>query len=264
LPEEIQSMEIATQLSLPLFVPPTFDELLQQLGTSGSVEVSVNPRLRRGWQVRVRTFSGKRKLTIPRHLENAPREIKEALIQWALLPCRPRRAQKKTVRERRSILEKTIWGYVEALPDAPVRKSRFNASAFAGKTQGVRYDLREVFDAVNAACFNARLTAWVRWGTRTSKTSYHTAKTDRNGNRVNCITIAGAYNHKDIPRFAIEGIMHHEMLHIAVPPYKKNGRMVIHGKEFKSAERKFRHYKEWREWERASLGLIMRKLRRMF
>lgn len=258
-------METVTQLSLPLFAPPTFSELLKKHGTATAIEIIVNPRLRRGWQVRIRAFSGKRQLIIPRHLENAPQEVKETLIEWALLPCRPRGEQKKPVRERRRLLEKTIWRYVESLPDAPGRRmSRFNASAFADKTRGARYDLQEVFAAVNAACFNAKLAAVVRWGDRASKTSYHTIKSDTLGNRVNLITIAGAYNHKDVPRFAIEGIMHHEMLHIAVPPYKKNSRHIIHGKEFKSAEKTFTYYNEWRNWEKESLGSIVRKLRRMF
>lgn len=258
-------METVKQLSLPLFATPTFSELLKRLDASRSIDVIVNPRLRRGWQVRVRAFSGKPQLIIPRHLDNAPQEIKEALIEWALLPCRSRRLQKKPVRERRSHLEKAIWRYVESLPDAPARrKSLFNPSAFADKTQGVLYDLQEVFDAVNSAYFNATLSAVVRWGERGSKTSYHTIKTDTRGNRVNLITIAGAYNYKDIPRFAIEGIMHHEMLHIAVPPYKKNNRLVIHGKEFRTAERKFAFQNEWKDWEKVSLGSIVRKLRRMF
>jgi hypothetical protein len=257
-------MENVTQLSLPLFVPPTFAELLNRYASS-SLEVLVNPRLRRGWQVRVRPFSGNHQLIIPRHLESAPEEIKSALLEWALLPVKPRRAQKKPVRERRSHLEKAIWRYIESLPDAPARrKSRFNASDLAGKTQGARYDLREVFDAVNATFFNGGLSAVVRWGERGSKTSYHTIKTDIHGNRINLITIAGTYNYKDIPRFAIEGIMHHEMLHIAIPPYKKNNRLVIHGNEFRSAERKFTFHNEWRDWERSGLGHAVRKLRRMF
>lgn len=258
-------METVTQLTLSLFIPPTFSELLLKYDASHSVEVVVNPRLRRGWQVRVRAFSGKHQLIIPRHLENAPQEIKEALIEWAMLPCRPRRTQKKSVREHRSLLEKAIWRYIESLPGAPARrKSRFHASAFADKTQGVRYDLQEVFTSVNSAYFNATLSAVVRWGERGSKTSYHTIKTDTQGNRVNLITIAGVYNYKDIPRFAIEGIMHHEMLHIAIPPYKKNNRLVIHGREFRTAERQFAFHYEWRNWEKMSLGSIVRKFRRMF
>lgn len=257
--------ETVIQLSLPLFEPPTFSEILKTHAAARSIEIIVNPRLKRSWQVRVRSITGKRELIIPRHLTSAPREIKEALLEWALLPCRPsRRARMKEIRERRSLLEKSIWRHLETLPGAPVRKSRFNASVLAGKSRGIAYDLREVFDIVNAAYFGSTLSAVVRWGKRSSKTSYHTIKTDKQGNRVNLITIAGAYNHRDIPRFAIEGIMHHEMLHIAIPPFKKNSRLVIHGREFKSAEKKFAYYHEWREWERASLGSIVRKLRRMF
>jgi hypothetical protein len=259
-------METVTQLSLQLFTPPTFTELLTGIhGAAHSLEIIVNPRLKRGWRVKVPAIPGKRQLIIPCHLEQAPQEIKEALIEWALLPCRSRRALKKQLRERRAHLEKAVWCYVESLPGSPgLRKSRFNASAFTEKTRGARYDLREVFDAVNTSYFNRSLSAVVRWGERGSKTSYHTVKTDVTGNRVNLITIAGVYNHKNIPRFAIEGIMYHEMLHIAVPPYKKNGRMVIHGIEFKAAESKFSHYIDWRNWEKTGHLSLFMKLKRMF
>jgi len=257
-------VETIQQLSLPLFAPPSFSDLLNINGMSGLLEVTVNPRLKRGWQVKVRPFSKKRQLTIPRHLCDAPREVKEALIAWALLPCRPGRSRKQEVRRQRSILEKTVWCHIESIPNTPRRTSRFSAKAFAEKTKGERYDLREVFETVNAVYFNHALAAVVRWGDKKSKTSYHTLKTDSTGTKVNCITIAGVYNHKDVPRFAIEAIMHHEMLHIAVPPYRKNSRLVIHGKEFRTAERNFPFHEAWRQWEKNDLTRILRKLRQRF
>ncbi len=252
-------MEPVIQLSLPLFDPPAFDDLLQQRHACGILTVIINRRLKHGWQVKVLPFSGKRQLSIPPFLNEAPEEIKNCLIGWALLPCRPQRSRKKTVREQRSLFEKKIWNYIESLPDVPRRMSRFNPDDFSGNARGHSFDLREVFDSVNNSYFGGSLKALVRWGNAGSRTSYHATKTDANGHRFNLITIAGAYNHRDVPRFAIEAIMHHEMLHIAVPPYKKNGRAVIHGKEFKSGERKFNWFREWRKWEHGKLPGIVRK-----
>ncbi|NLE01045.1 MAG: hypothetical protein GX640_14350, partial [Fibrobacter sp.] len=78
------------------------------------------------------------------------------------------------------------------------------------------------------------------------------------------ITIAGVYNHPDVPLFAIEAVMYHEMLHIAVPPFKKNGRFVIHGPEFKARERQYASYEKWHEWERSSLRKLARTLKRNY
>jgi hypothetical protein len=252
-------MEPAVQLSLPLFDPPTFDALLRQRAVHGVLSVIVNPRLRSGWQVKLLPFSNKRKLSVPRCFNDAPEEIKNRLIDWALLPCRPRGQHKSAVRRQRSLLEKELWNYLGSLPNAPRRTSRFNPDTFPSDSRGRVFDLQEVFATVNAAHFNGALSALVRWGKARSKMSYHMTKNDAKGNKVNLITIAGVYNHPEVPRFAIEAIMYHEMLHIAIPPHKNNGRNVIHGKEFKEREKIFSHYPEWRKWEREKLPWLARK-----
>jgi predicted SprT family Zn-dependent metalloprotease len=255
-------MESTVQLSLPLFDPPTFDELLQRRDAAHTLSIIANRRLKRGWRVTTLPFSGKRQLTIPSYLIDAPEEVKNLLIDWALFSCRLKSRFNRNVREHRSFLERSIWRYIDSLPDVPRPRSRFNPCSFSGKTFGRRYDLREIFDSVNRVYFNKSLTALVRWGRSGSKTSYHTVKNGANGQRFNLIIIADVYNNPEAPRFAIEGIMHHEMLHIAVPPYKKNGRSVMHGKEFKNSEVKFAGFKEWRQWERQILPALLRQHRR--
>jgi len=252
-------METASQLSLPLFAPLAFEEVIAQKHVADGLTVVVNKRLQRGWQVRTHPSSGRRQLIIPPYLADAPDEIKLCLVEWALLPWRAVRARKTALRDKRRTLERQVWGYIESLPLSPHRRSRFNAVRFSGETTGTTWDLREVFDSVNAAWFGGTLTALVRWGGVSSKTSYHTSKTDAAGAKIDLITIAGIYNHPNVPRFAIEAIMHHEMLHIAIPPYRKNGRAVIHGREFKVAEQKFAWYHRWRTWERDELPLLMKR-----
>jgi hypothetical protein len=252
-------METVSQLSLPLFPPATFDELIARRQDRTTLSVAVNSRLRRGWQVSSQPLSSARRLIIPSYLTDAPEEIKTSLIEWALLPYRTSRIHKAALREHRSTLEKKIWSYIQSLPHAPRRGSRFNPARFSGDTAGSVYDLREVFDSVNAAWFEGKLTALVRWGEASSKTSYHMAKPDAEGNKVHLITIAGLYNHPRVPRFAIEAIMHHEMLHIAIPPYKKNGRSVIHGREFREAEARFTWFHQWRVWEREQVPFLLKR-----
>ena len=254
-------MESVTQLALPLFKHPAFPDILQSRNLAGNISVTVNPRLKRGWQVRVMPLSGRRRITIPRYLEGAPAEVKNAIVNWALLPCRPRRKNKTEVRRQRTILEKVVWDYVSTLPDAPKHASRFNPASFSATATGQKYDLREIFDSVNQEYFNGKISALLRWGGPGTKMSYHMTKTGPDGKKFNLITIAGAYDHEDVPRFAIEAIAYHEMLHIAVPPYIRGNRKIIHGPEFKKAEREFKDFKAWRKWERSELPVIIRRKR---
>jgi hypothetical protein len=254
-------MESSTQLSLPLFEPLSFDKLLERRNLSHDLAVTVNRRLKRGWRVIFPHLNSTRTLIIPPYLIDAPEEVKTALIDWALLPCPRRRTKVREIRQRRSLLEQEIWRYVESLPCAHRRTARFDPQTLHGKTAGHTFDLREIFDSVNDRYFNGSLQAVLRWGSEGSKTSFHTKKTDLAGTHVDVITIAGVYNFPEVPRFAIEAVMHHEMLHIAIPPVKRNGRNVIHGREFAAAERRFSQFHEWQQWERECLTKIIRRMK---
>jgi hypothetical protein len=112
--------------------------------------------------------------------------------------------------------------------------------------------LREVFSSLNATYFNGTLTSFIRWGKSRGR-SYQTTFTDEQGKRQNLISIAQLYNRPDVPRFAMESIVYHEMLHIAIPPFKRNFKNIIHGRDFKRAEQSFPYFTQWRQWEKDRL-----------
>jgi hypothetical protein len=254
-------METAIQLALPLFREPTFDELLQRHSSAGRLSVLVHPRLRRSWRVKLCVCSGERRLFIPVAFAEAPGPVKTALIEWALLPLRTEGRVKKDIRFKKTELERIIWRHLESSGGWPVRRSRLDPERIADKTPGCIYDLREIFNSVNKEYFDGTLSSHLRWGPALSKTSHHAIRADRTEKTVNLITIAGVYNHPAVPRFAIEAVMYHEMLHIAIPPWKKNGRRVVHGASFKTAERSFNGFMEWQAWERTSLPWLLRRKR---
>ena len=249
-------MESAVQIALPLFGPPSFGELLSAGNLTDSLMVTYTRRLKRSCRMRIDPDGKTHQLRIPEYMADAPAVIKQALIDWALLPCRHVRREQY---RRKKQLERIIGKYIQTRLDVAPKQSRFNPVHLAAQTQGRIYDLQEVFGSVNAACFNGSLSAFLRWGPPRSRTSCHTVKIDPAGNRVNLITIAGLYDLPDVPRFAIETIMHHEMLHIAIPPVRENGRRVVHGASFKVAEKSFAHYKKWRAWERTGLPQLLHR-----
>jgi hypothetical protein len=239
-------------MELPLFAPFSFHELLLRRGTD-NLDVRLNSRMKRSWRVKINGLSGKRTLTVPSLFEDAPDAIKEALVEWALLA--PQRKHKKNAAflQRKKQLEHIIWEYVASSGKKTERV--VDIASYSFQTAGRLYDLREVFDCMNVRYFDGKLTSHVRWN-KSSRRSYQTSFSDPSGQRHNLISIARAYNRPDVPRFAIEAIMYHEMLHIAIPPFKRNLHNVIHGSEFKRAERSFPHFKEWRHWEKTGMKTI--------
>lgn len=80
---------------------------------------------------------------------------------------------------------------------------------------------------------------------------------------MHLITIGQVYDHPSVPRFALEGVIHHEILHIVHPP-RKAGLLKrhVHHKEFRDAETAFPEYRKWREWELKEMPRLLRTLRR--
>jgi hypothetical protein len=245
------------QLALPLFAAPSFEEVSSRAG-HGDLTVRLNRRLRNSWRVIVSPRRGERTLVVPAACADAPESIKQALIAWATMP-KPRRGA-HSVRIQKQLLETTIKKYLVETGIATQRNGRLDASQSGYHARGCRYDLVEIFQSLNERFFEGRINASIRWGSDGSTTSYQTNRRDRQGQRFALITIAGAYDHPEVPRFAIEGIVYHEMLHIAIPPYTRNGRRTIHGPEFTRAERSTPFFVLWREWERVHLRRCSRSI----
>jgi hypothetical protein len=257
-----------TQLSLDLFPAQSFESILASRQIHG-MSVMTSGRLRRGWYVKTNRhrgmmsgmmsgttrgttrsmMSGTTHLVVPAFLENAPTDVKTALIEWALLLDRSSSKNRngKTF-ELKKEHERLIFSYIESSGMTSPRISHLDPRSFV--TRGRRWDLTEVFETLNRTYFNGSLASFVRWGTNRFR-SYQSNKTGKNGGTFSVITIATMYNRPDTPRYAIEGIMFHEMLHIAIPPRKGVSRNTIHGTEFKNRERQFPGYAQWHAWEKS-------------
>jgi len=232
------------QLTLDLFPSLSFGEILAQ--NSGSIlSISTSNRLKRSWYVKMNPHSGERKLFVPKWMETAPTHIKQTVVEWALLIRSTRFHNRKNPRKKE--LERTVLRYMTEHNMTTRNRSHTDPAQFV--TLGRVYDLTEIFNYVNFRYFKNELRSAVRWGKHPLR-SFQTHKIDISGNRYNLITIATMYNKPDVPRYAIEAIMHHEMLHIAIPPTKRGARNIIHGRDFKEREQSFPAHTLWREWEK--------------
>ncbi|MBD3422136.1 MAG: hypothetical protein GF398_18645 [Chitinivibrionales bacterium] len=249
------------QLTLDLFAPPTFEALLQT-HQQHKLQVSVSTRLKKSWYVKIQPYNGGRILTIPAYLQSAPESIKQALIEWSLLPNTGNKERRKAVRKKKCILEKAIHAHIDSLQLDSRTSRAVDPAHYERHTVGCMYDLREIFNYLNTLYFDNAIEGYIRWGRYASATSYQTKRHDARGNAYNLITIAGVYDHPQTPDFAINGVVYHEMLHCLIEPYTRNGRRVIHGAEFVEREKHFAHYHQWRAWEKKHLHRHLRYLKR--
>ena len=108
--------------------------------------------------------------------------------------------------------------------------------------RGRHYDLEEIFEQLNARYFDgtiarARL-GWSPHRARSILGHYDAAH--------GTITISRWFDSANVPRFLLEYLVFHEMLHVQFPVERDGHRRVVHSRAFREAERKFPHYQKAR------------------
>lgn len=101
--------------------------------------------------------------------------------------------------------------------------------------QGAVYDLDEVFDTLNRRFFHGLLgrpeMSWSREHARNSLGHYDPAH--------NTIVVSRIFDRPQVPRFAVEYLVYHEMLHLKHPVKLRGTRRCVHPAAFQEEEKLF-------------------------
>jgi hypothetical protein len=125
-------------------------------------------------------------------------------------------------------------------------------------TKGEYYDLDELFDSLNFWYFGGRLPKpTLTWSPRNS---FHIL--GHHDSTHETISISRSLDSNLVPSFVVEYVMFHEMLHIAHPTVKHNGRRYNHTPAFRRDERRFPHFHKAEKWIEENLGKLRRAARR--
>lgn len=125
--------------------------------------------------------------------------------------------------------------------------------------RGECYDLQELYDAVNAAHFEGRIEARIGWGRAAPRRRRKSIRLGVYDHQTREIRIHPALDRPDVPRFFVEFIVFHEMLHQLFPSSNGGeGRRVHHPRAFRERERTFPLYAAALRWERENLRTLLR------
>ena len=131
---------------------------------------------------------------------------------------------------------------------------------FEFSTEGKHFDLQAIFDRINHRYFRNRLRNYtITWGRRRRQKpeSYIVFGSIQEEDRL--IRIHPLLDREFVPRWYIEYVVYHEMLHAFVPDkYDSAGRRIVHHEGFNSREKKFRHYRAAIGWEQENLGRFLK------
>jgi predicted metal-dependent hydrolase len=125
--------------------------------------------------------------------------------------------------------------------------------------RGQVHDLGEIFARLNAHQFEGRLDARIGWARRIRGGRRRSIKMGVYLHDQKLIRIHPALDDERVPRYFVELVVFHEMLHQVVPPVTgRDGRRVVHGEDFRTREKRFPGYDRARAWEKQNLHLLLR------
>lgn len=136
-----------------------------------------------------------------------------------------------------------------------IRKNRNFLKASPPRTitinpKGKIYNLRDILNSLNREYFADSVSSVITWGKKSPRYAVRKRTLGSYQKKTNIIRINPILDRKKVPRYVIEFIVYHEMLHVVIDPVVKNGRRVIHSKDFKKREREYKHYHKAMEWEK--------------
>ncbi|QWR76082.1 hypothetical protein [Candidatus Magnetomonas plexicatena] len=142
-------------------------------------------------------------------------------------------SNKKT---KNSVIKKYIKDNADSIKTPPINRKRTVI------TQGKFHDLREMFDAVNSTYFGGSISCVITWARRSSMGFAKRRRLGAYNSELGIITINPVLDKPLIPRYIVEYIIYHEMLHIGVGVRRGKNKRSVHFREFKELERQFKDY----------------------
>lgn len=232
---------------LHLYSPVTSDEILEAVfdqALRALVRKEPRPKVEArfypyaGLSSTIRLRQGRVFARVSDILKGSPREVLFALA--CILVAKLYRLKASKAHER---------VYREHTLDPPILDASHAARRRRGykittSSRGKTYDLAELFSELNTRYFSGKLERpMLSWSQRqTRRVLGHHDHVHRT------IIISKTLDNAAIPRFVVEYVLYHEMLHVRHPARVVSGRTVYHGRAFRQDEPLFERFDDALKW----------------
>jgi hypothetical protein len=179
----------------------------------------------------IRLRAGEIHVSLSDLLEAAPDQVIRAIAHILLA-----KLYKKPIDAAQNLRYKRFASSAAVTRQTELIRSARGNKRFTGP-EGRYFHLEEVFDSLNARFFGSLLgRPELTWSEHIAKRSlghYDAAH--------NTIVVSRVFDRPSSPRYAIEYLLYHEMLHLKHPVRMRGLRRCVHSKEFKAEEALFPH-----------------------
>jgi hypothetical protein len=126
-------------------------------------------------------------------------------------------------------------------------------------TRGRVHDLGEVFTDINQRFFGGRMRVPITWGRGVGRARRSGLTFGSYDPVLALIRIHPVLDRPTVPRFFLDSVVHHEMLHHLMGGVSdRAGRTVYHTRAFREAEARFPHHRQALAWEKENLPDLLR------
>jgi predicted metal-dependent hydrolase len=141
------------------------------------------------------------------------------------------------------------------MQSAAAANRRAKGRKIISSARGDVYDLKEIFDEINKKYFRGAIEKPVlSWSARKTFRilGHHDAAHQT-------IIVSKSLDDRTVPRFIVEFVVFHEMLHIFHPTTHRNGRRYNHTPQFRRDEKKFERFSAAESWIEQNARALKRK-----
>ena len=163
-----------------------------------------------------------------------------------------------------------VGDYLAGHPKAAARIDQFieahrtryvapERSRGALRTEGRHYDLRVIVEDLAARHFGGDVDVKITWGKRVKpKRRQRSLQLGTYLPDERLIRIHPVLDQPWVPKYFVESVVFHEMLHHEMPAVVQNGRRHYHTRAFRRRERSFEHHRAAERWEKENLWRLLR------
>lgn len=125
-----------------------------------------------------------------------------------------------------------------------------NRSRVTITAEGRYHNLDALYAEINRCYFDGRIASAITWSSREPRHGVRKRNLGCYDHRRDLIRISRYLDRKAVPRYFVAYVVYHEMLHADLGVRRKNGRSVVHCREFRTREALYHDYERAIAWER--------------
>ena len=182
----------------------------------------------------IRLREGEIRVSLSDLLEGAPETVLRAIAHILLA-----KLYRKPIDPAQNLRYKRFTASTAVTRQAELIRSARGSKRITGP-EGRYYHLEQIFDSLNLRFFGGLLgrpeLTWSEHAAKRSLGHYDAAH--------NTIVVSRVFDRPSSPRYAIEYLLYHEMLHLKHPVRRNGLRRCVHSREFKADEARFPELKQ--------------------